>query len=776
VLRRCRDVVSRVNGLEPSMTALADDALRALTGSFRERLGRGEPLSDLLPEAFAAVREAAVRTLGQRPFDVQVMGGAVLQLGQVAEMKTGEGKTLTATMPAYLSALAGHGVHVMTANDYLAGRDAEWMGPVYRFLGLTTGLILAQPRPSPVERRQQYLADVTYGEAHQFGYDYLRDDLAWYRDDLVQRGQHCALVDEADLILIDEMRSPMQISRPAGQAKTWHREVAALAARLERDVDYEIDERNRTATLTENGSRVVAAHVGVSNLYAAANLTLAHHMGKAIEAKECYQRDRDYIRTGDQVVLIDQASGRPLPDRRYENGLHEALEAKEGVPVRAEQQPLAMITMWEYLGRYQHLAGMTGTAQPDAAAYRQIYQRDVVTIPTNKPVIRVDHGDVVYRTQASKLAGLTQEAATRHQAGQPVLIGASSIAESDTISALLTGRGIAHQTLTARNHEYEARILAGAGQLGAVTVVARMAGRGVDIVLGGPDGAGREAVADLGGLCVLGTERPARRRLEMHLRGRAGRQGDPGEAEFFLSYDDELVKAAGQVTARLASRFLPDGQHNRQLSELVTSIQASAAASDAARLVQTREFDRVLADQRRVIDTQRAPAARGQDMGEWVQQLISDVLQDQVTSASGAGLQAEQFWAGLRELYPAEWVLRHADPVIARAALPRIAEEAVADAQQIYLRHEAELGVLVSRELERRVILSLLDRGWRDHLQAMAELLSTISSRTTGEAALAEYRRQGSAAFSQLRRAVNRDIVRTLFYIRMDPAAFAHRD
>jgi preprotein translocase subunit SecA len=499
-------------------------------------------------------------------------------------------------------------------------------------------------------------------------------------------------------------------------------------------------------------------------------------MGNAIRAKECYHRDRDYIRTGDQVVLIDRASGRPLPDRRYDDGLHEALEAKEGVPVRAEQQQLAMITMWEYLGLYQHLAGLTGTAQPEAATYRQIYQRDVVAIPTNKPVIRVDHGDVLYRTQPSKLAGLTQEAATRHQAGQPVLIGASSIAESDTISALLTGRGIAHQTLTARNHEHEARILAGAGQLGAVTVVARMAGRGVDIVLGGPDGAQREPVADLGGLCVLGAERPPKRRLEMHLRGRAGRQGDPGEAKFFLSYEDELVKAASEVVARLSSRFLPDGEHNPRLSGLLTSIQASTAAREAGWLAEAREFDGVLADQRRVLYAERDLVVSGQNLGERVRRLIGEVVHDQVTSASGAGLQADRFWAGLRALYPAELVLQPADTVIPQAALPRIAELAVADAQRIYSRRESELGIPVIRELERRVILSLLDQGWRAHLQAMTELLSTIGIRTKGEAALAEYRREGTQAFNAMRLAVNREIVRTLFYIKVDPASLTRPD
>lgn len=776
VLRWCRDVVSRVNAFEPSVRALTDDGLRGLTGSFRERLGRGEPVADVLPEAFAAVREAAVRTLGQRPFDVQVMGGAVLHLGRVAEMKTGEGKTLTATFPAYLRALSGGGVHVMTANDYLAGRDAEWMGPVYRFLGLTTGLIRAQPRPSPVARRQEYLADVTYGDAHQFGYDYLRDNLAWSQDQRAQRGHHFALVDEADLVLIDEMRSPLQITAPADQIESRHREFAEVADRLERGEDYEVDERSRTVSLTARGTRAVEEHFGVSNLYEEANLPLAHLAGNALKAKECYLKDRDYIITGGQAIIIDSASGRPLPDRRYGDGLHEAIEAREGIAIRGEGQLIAMVAMWDYLDLYEQMAGMTGTALADVQTYRQIYGLDVVTVPSNKPMIRVDHGDVLYHTRQSKLAALAEEAATRHQAGQPVLVGASSVDEAQAISDLLTGRGIAHEMLTALNHEQEARIITGAGRLGAVTVVAQMAGRGVDIVLGGPDRAQREAVAEAGGLCVLGTERPVKRRLEMHLRGRAGRQGDPGEAKFFLSYDDELVKAVAGKTATFAGRFLPAGEHIGRVSAALTSIQAKTAANEAAWLAYAREFDRVLTGQRRLVYAERAPAARGESMGEWVRQLISEVVHTQIASAAGENLQAARFWQGLRQLYPCELVPRPADGEVPRYQLPHIAELAMADAHRIYSRREAELGIEIIREFEQRVILSVLDRGWREHLHAMTELFSTIGIRAKGEAALAAYRREGTQAFNRMRAAVNREIVRALFYLKVEIADPLPRD
>lgn len=771
ILRWCREVVSRVTAFGPQVGALADDALRALTGSYRDRLSRGEPMDDLLPEAFAAVREAAVRTLGQRHFDVQVMAGAVLHRGKVAEMRTGEGKTLTAALSAYLHALAGAGVHVMTANDYLARRDAEWMGPIYRFLGLTVGLLQPAPRPDPAARRAEYSADVTYGTWQEFGYDYLRDNLAWSRDELVQRVRHSAIVDEADLILVDEMRTPLQISGPAEQAETRHAEFAALAARLQPGEQYETDRRARTVSLTESGAQAVEEHFGIGNLYEEPNLPLVYYMLNALKVKEHYQQNRDYIVTDGQALIIDQASGRLHHGRRYGDGIHEAIEAREGLEVRAETQTLAMAPMWDYLGGYERLAGLTGTAQEDAEAYRQIYQLDVVTIPTNKPMIRVDHGDAIYRTRQSKLTALAEKAAARHATGQPVLIGATSIDEAQAVSGLLTARGIGHEVLTALNYEREAHTVAGAARLGTVTIVAKMAGRGVDIILGGADGAQREQVADLGGLCVLGAERPSKRRLEMHLRGRAGRQGDPGEAKFFVSFDDELLKAAvGDKQASFWRRHYPEGEQIARVATALTSAQARMVASDAAWLVQMREWDQVLAEQRHLIYAERAPAARGKNMSDRVRGLIEEVIRAQVGAAATDRLGADQFWRVLRELYPVSLAPQASEKggEIPKHLLPQIADLAVDDAQRIYNRREPELGITVIRELERRVILACLDRGWRQHLQAMPDLLNGIAIRASGAAALAQYRREGMALFNRMREAVNREIVSTLFHLRVD--------
>jgi preprotein translocase subunit SecA len=731
VLRWCREVVSRTGDLEPEMRERLDDSFPGLTGSLRDRLARGEPADDLLPEAFAAVREAAARTLGQRHFDVQIMGGAVLHLGKIAEMRTGEGKTLTATLPAYLHALTGPGVHVLTANDYLAKRDAEWMGPVYRFLGLDIGLLATEQRPDPATRRLAYAADVTYGPWDQFGYDYLRDNLAWERHEIVQRGHRFAVIDEADLILLDEMRTPLSITGPAKQAEpasagARHAEYAALATRLERGAHYDVDEGAKTVSLTEGGTRAAEEHFGVGNLYAEPNLPLVHYVQNALRAKECYLRDRDYVVTGGQAVIIDQTSGRLHHGRRYADGVHEAIEAKEGLEVAAETVQLATIPIWDYLGEYGRLAAMTGTAAADAEACRQLYRLDVVTIPTNRPMIRVDHGDAMFGTEQSKLAALADETATRHAAGQPVLVGAVSIEQANDVSGLLTDRGVAHEVLTSLNQGQEAQILAAAGRLGAVTVVAKMAGRGVDIALGGADGTGRERVADAGGLCVLGAERPGKRRLEMHLRGRAGRQGDPGEAKFFVSFDDYTLKLAlGTKQASFWSRHNKDGQAIAAISNGVTKAQAKVAAHETASLTQSREFDRVLTEQRRLIYADRAAAVGGEDLKARVRTLIDEVSGPKAISA-----------------------LRR------------------------YARREAELGPEVARELERRVILAVLDRAWREHLQAMPELLNAISMRTAGEAALAEYRKEATLAFNRMRRAADEQIVGSLLYmkiVRPDP-------
>jgi preprotein translocase subunit SecA len=516
------------------------------------------------------------------------------------------------------------------------------------------------------------------------------------------------------------MRTPLIISGPAKQAETRHAEYAALAVRLERGAHYDVDEPARTVALTERGTQVVEEHFGVGNLYAEPNLLLVHHVQNALKAKECYRKDRDYVVTGGQAVIIDQTSGRLHHGRRYADGLHEAIEAREGLDVGAQTQQLATLPMWDYLGEYDRLAAMTGTAAADTGAYRQLYRLDVVTIPTNRPMIRVDHGDAMYRTGQSKLAALADETATRHATGQPVLVGTVSIEQATDVCGLLTDRGVAHQVLTTLNQGQEAQILAAAGRCGAVTVVAKMAGRGVDIVLGGTDGTDRERVADLGGLCVLGAERPGKRRLEMHLRGRAGRQGDPGEAKFFVSFDDYTMKFYfGTKQASFWSRHNHDGQTLAAISNGLTKAQAKVAAHETASLTQMREFDRVLTQQRRLIYAERAPAVSGEDLSAQVRALIDEV--------SGA------------------------------------------DARRRYDRREAEIGPEVARELERRVVLSVLDRAWREHLQAMPELLNAISMRTAGEAALTEYGREATLAFNRMRQAANEEIVRMLLTLKITP-------
>src|SRR6266566_5438452 len=570
ILRQLRRIADQVNSIEDDFAPLSDAELRAMTGQFRERLANGEGLDDLLPEAFAAVREAAKRTLGQRHFDVQIMGGAALHGGNIAEMRTGEGKTLVATLPAYLNALTGKGVHVVTVNDYLAKRDSEWMGRVHRLLGLEVGVILAQMTPE--ERRKAYGADITYGTNNEFGFDYLRDNMAWSLEDCVQRGHNYAIVDEVDSILIDEARTPLIISGPAEQSARWYTEFARLAPMLRRDADYDVEEGKRTVAITEQGVEKVEDQLGIENLYEAVNTPLVGYLNNALKAKELYKRDRDYIVANGEVLIVDEFTGRVLHGRRYNEGMHQAIEAKEAVPIQDENQTLATITLQNYFRLYDKLAGMTGTAQTEAAELHQIYKLGVVPIPTNQPMIRDDQPDVVYKTETAKFASVVDDIAERVEAGQPVLVGTASVEKSELLSAMLLRRGVPHEVLNAKYHEKEAMIVALAGRSGAVTVATNMAGRGTDIVLGGnpefiadlqlrdrgltPDetpeeyeaawqdaldkakgevAKEHEEVVDLGGLYVLGTERHESRRIDNQLRGRSGRQGDPGESRFYLS-------------------------------------------------------------------------------------------------------------------------------------------------------------------------------------------------------------------------------------------------
>ncbi|MDQ2845234.1 MAG: preprotein translocase subunit SecA, partial [Actinomycetota bacterium] len=582
-IKRLRTIADHINAIESDFTDLTDAELRELTDTFKARLAAGETTDDILPEAFAVVREAAKRTLGQRHFDVQLMGGAALHLGNIAEMKTGEGKTLVSTLPVYLNALEGRGVHLVTTNDYLAQRDSEWMGRVHRFLGLEVGVILSQQTPEV--RKAQYAADITYGTNNEFGFDYLRDNMAWSKDDLVQRGHFFAVVDEVDSILIDEARTPLIISGPADQSSKWYSEFARLVPRLRLEADYEVDESKRTVGVTEDGVAKVEQALGIDNLYESVNTPLVGFLNNALKAKELYKKDRDYIVVSGEVLIVDEFTGRVLHGRRYNEGMHQAIEAKEGVEIKAENQTLATITLQNYFRLYERLAGMTGTAQTEAAELSSTYKLGVVPIPSNKPVQRLDEGDLIYKGEDAKFDAVVSDIAERHEKGQPVLVGTASVEKSELLSKLLLRAGVPHEVLNAKNHAREAAIIAQAGRAAAVTVATNMAGRGTDIVLGGnvdftadldlrerglspaetpeeyeaawPDAleaatkksrAEAEKVRAAGGLYVLGTERHESRRIDNQLRGRSGRQGDPGESRFYLSLGDDLMRRVGGGT------------------------------------------------------------------------------------------------------------------------------------------------------------------------------------------------------------------------------------
>ena len=762
----CLEVVRQVNALEPAAQACADHELRSRTGQYRQRLWHGEAVEALLPEAFATVREAARRAIGLRHHDVQVIGGAVLHLGMVAEMRTGEGKTLTATLPACLAALSGQPVHVMTANDYLAGRDRDWMQPVYQFLGLSAGLLDTSPRPDPLARRAEYAADVVYGEWDQFGYDLIRDNLAWDASEQVQRGLGLAIVDEADLILIDRMHASALVSGPASKPVEGHKAAAEIARGLRSGTDYTADPATMTASLTDEGISAVEDRLGIENLYDAAHSGLAHLIENAVKAGALYQRDRDYLVSGDQIVLIDGVSGRPLTSR-YEGGMHEALEAKEGLPVRAARQVIGSVHGRDYLRQYYRIAGMTGTAASEAAVYRELYGLEVITIPTNRPVIRIDHPDKLYRTRQAKLAALAADAGRRAASGQPVLVGAMSEADGEAIAGLLAGTGISCEMLSARNFEREAAVLADAGRPGAVTIVVKMAGRGVDIVLGGGSGAERDAVADGGGLCVLGTERTGDRRTELHLRGRAGRQGDPGESVFYLSAQDEVV---GQFMRYVPKSLLRDGTSFDRLSRDLDQAQFRVAVSQAQWYKNNAAFDDVLAQQQRTVYAERNTIVRGQDLPAHVAAILDNVLATEVKSALRAGSDPESLAARLGRLYPvaAAPSIRIAmrpggrDPVAGVLAAVR------RDARQAYQNREAQVGDQVMRELERRALLSATDLAWREHLAAMSDLKSGAMIRAAGGTpSLPGYQREAAALYARMTHQIRRTAVSKIFYAKI---------
>ncbi|MER3521697.1 MAG: preprotein translocase subunit SecA, partial [Acidimicrobiia bacterium] len=684
-------VAEAVNELEPQMQSLTDAELRGKTAEFKTRIENGESLDDLMAEAFAVVREAARRTLGQRHFDVQIMGGAALHFGWIAEMKTGEGKTLVSTLPVYLNALEGKGVHMVTVNDYLAKRDAEWMGVVHRFLGLEVGLIL--PTMSTEERRAAYRADITYGTNNEFGFDYLRDNMAMSPDEIVQRGHNYAIVDEVDSILIDEARTPLIISGRLADSARWYKEFARIASRLRKEVHYEVDEAKHQVAVTEEGVAAVEEMLGVENLYDHVNADLVHHLNVALKAKELYKRDVDYLVRDGEVLIVDEFTGRILHGRRYSEGLHQAIEAKEGVRIKEENQTLATITLQNYFRLYEKLAGMTGTAATEAAEFAHTYGLEVVEIPTNLPVRRIDHPDVVYKTEDAKFSAIVEDIAERHERGQPILIGTISIEKSERLSRYLDKRGIPHHVLNAKHHEKEAVIIAQAGRLGAVTVATNMAGRGVDIMLGGnPEflakeeykkrygdeevdeekyralletfkkqcAEEREKVIELGGLYVIGTERHESRRIDNQLRGRSGRQGDPGESRFYLSLEDDLMRlfASDRVAWVMERLRVPDDVpiEAKMVTKVIEKAQRQVEAQNFDIRKNVLKYDDVMNKQREVIYKRRRQVLEGEDIHEETLQDIADVLEKKVheilEGKDPEEYDFEELLLYLKEIYP----------------------------------------------------------------------------------------------------------------------------
>ncbi len=809
ILRQLEAITRAVNAIEDAYVAMSDDELRAQTDEFRKRLEEGESLDDLMPEAFATVREASKRVTGMRPFDVQIMGAAALHLGNIAEMKTGEGKTLVAVLPSYLNGLGGKGVHVVTVNDYLAKYQSEMMGRIHHFLGLTVGVILPEMRPD--ERRQAYGCDVTYGTNNELGFDYLRDNMANSIEDCVQRGHNFSIVDEVDSILIDEARTPLIISGPTQDEVKWYSEFAKIARSMTKDVDYEVDEKKRTISVLEPGITVVEDHLGIDNLYDSVNTPLISFMNNAIKAKELFRNDKEYVVMNGEVLIVDEHTGRMLAGRRYNEGLHQAIEAKEGVTIREEYQTLATITLQNYFRLYDKLSGMTGTAMTEASEFDKIYKLGVVPIPTNMPMARIDQPDLVYRTEEAKYEAVVNDIAERHKKGQPVLVGTVSVEKSELLSDLMKRKGIPHSVLNAKHHEDEAKIVALAGHAGAVTVATNMAGRGTDIMLGGstdfladqelrrqgldpvenieeydaawPEmverikhqvAAEHEQVKDAGGLYVVGTERHESRRIDNQLRGRSGRQGDPGESRFYLSLQDELMRLfkSDWVDWVLTTLKVPDDVpiENKRVTGAIASAQAQVESQNFDSRKNVLKYDDVMNRQREVIYAERRAVLEGADLHDQVQSMIDDVVTGYVTAATEGFPEEwdlEALWAALKTLYPVRLDLAALEAEAGgRDGISReqLIDDIVADAKQAYADREIQFGSEVMRELERRVVLSVLDRKWREHLYEMDYLREGIGLRAYSQRdPLVEYQREGFDMFAAMMDGIKEESVGYLF-------------
>lgn len=810
VLRQLEAYTKAVNSLEDSFASMTDEELRAETDKFRERVKDGESLDIMLPEAFAVVREASKRTLGKRHYDVQLMGGAALHLGNIAEMKTGEGKTLVATLPAYLNALSGKGVHIVTVNDYLAEYQANLMGRVFRFLGMECGVILSSMEPD--ERRKQYAADITYGTNNEFGFDYLRDNMAWTVEEQVQRGHNFAIIDEVDSILIDEARTPLIISGPAaGEANRWYAEFARIAATLlKRGEDYEVDEKKRTVGILEPGIDKVEDHLGVKNLYESKNTPLIGFLNNSIKAKELFTNNKDYVVIDGEVLIVDEHTGRILPGRRYNDGIHQAIEAKEGVEIKPENQTMATVTLQNYFRMYDKLSGMTGTAETEAAEFMNTYELGVVPIPTNKGVQRIDNPDKVYRDEIAKFKAVVKDIKERHEKGQPILVGTASVENSEYLSRQLAKEGVRHEVLNAKNNEREAAIVAQAGRKGAVTVATNMAGRGTDIMLGGnpefeavekmrelgldpnsnseayearwpevlkacEDAAAEEhkEVTELGGLYVLGTERHESRRIDNQLRGRSGRQGDPGESRFYLSLTDELMRLfnTGMATRLMAAAPEDSALDSKIVSRAIATAQANVEGRNAEQRKNVLKYDDVLNRQREAIYKDRGRILHGDDLKDqisgFVDEVLTTIIDARVAEGHAEDWDFDELWSALKQVYPISITVDDlAEDAGDRTKITRdqIVKEVLADAHLIYDEREKSVGEESMREIERRVMLSVIGERWPEHLYEMEYLKEGIGLRAMAQRdPLVEYQREGYDMYQSMLGAVREETVTYLF-------------
>ncbi len=767
VLKRLGPLVGQINALEAEVQADSDAQLKGRTGIFRQRLENGEGLDELLPEAFAVVREASQRALGMRHFDCQLIGGMVLHGGNIAEMKTGEGKTLVATLPAYLNALTGRGVHVITVNDYLASRDAEWMGKIYQFLGLSVGCIVHGLSDS--ERMEAYGADITYGTNNEFGFDYLRDNMKFQRGSLVQRELHFAIVDEVDSILVDEARTPLIISGPAEKSTDLYYHVNGIIPRLRKEDDFTIDEKARSVALTEDGVVHAERLLKVDNLFDPKHIDLLHHVNQALKAHTLFKRDVDYLVKNGEVIIVDEFTGRLMPGRRYSDGLHQALEAKENVKIENENQTLAAITFQNYFRMYDKLAGMTGTADTEAAEFKKIYDLDVVVVPTNQPMIRKDYSDVIYKTRQEKYNAAMEEISECHKSGQPVLVGTVSVDVSESFSKKLKKRGIPHAVLNAKNHEKEAEIISQAGQPGAVTISTNMAGRGTDIVLG-------EGVTALGGLHIIGTERHESRRIDNQLRGRSGRQGDPGSSRFYLALEDDLLRIFGgeRITSIMERLGMEEGEpiENALITRAIENAQSKVEGHNFDIRKQLLEYDDVMNQQREVIYAQRREALFGEDLHADIEAMIEELAVGIALPHADERSHAEEWdWDAIREAVFKQFNFRMPAPDEATLdglnadGLGQLIYEA---ALVVYQQKEAEMGAEPLREVERIIMLQTVDGLWKDHLLSMDHLKEGIGLRGYAQQnPLIVYKKEGFGMFQAMIDRVKEETVGILYRIQL---------